>query len=346
MYHDYLLQGKGWPRWARFMIKDWPWEDKRRAHDEWGDCFLVVSPAGIICYAADPAVALDVTRRRMDFVKPPDKYAMIQPYGTNVVTAEGKQWQFHYRITAPPFNEANNRLNWTETLSQTQSLSDAWNKHCLRDLHLDIHSLTLNIIACAGFGLRQEWVNDTIGNHETIPDGHSMSFLQAITTVVKHIVPILLLPTRLMLYTPLRKGAKAYLEFESYMRAVIDTEKQKVDANADYENLDSRGNLLTAMLKVSASEARDAPGDTKSMKKTTFSDDEILGNAFMFFLAGYDTTANSMIYGCICLALYDDLQDSVIEEIDRVYDESEKAGRTHLSYEEDYPKLTYTLCFM
>lgn len=53
-----------------------------------------------------------------------------------------------------------------------------------------------------------------------------------------------------------------------------------------------------------------------------------------------------MIYGCICLALYDDLQDRVIEEIDRVYEESEKAGRTHLSYEEDYPKLTYTLCFM
>ncbi|KAI4198075.1 MAG: hypothetical protein LQ350_005516 [Teloschistes chrysophthalmus] len=271
---------------------------------------------------------------------------MIQPYGTNVVTAEGKQWQFHYRITAPPFNEGNNRLNWSETLRQTQSLSDAWSRHCLRDLHLDIHSLTLNIISCAGFGLRQEWVNETIGNHESIPDGHSMGFLQAITTVVKHIVPILLLPTKLMLYTPLRNGAMAYLEFERYMRAVIDTEKRKVDANADYENLDSRGNLLTAMLKVSASEARNTPGDTKPTKKTTFSDDEILGNAFMFFLAGYDTTANSMIYGCICLALYDDLQDRVIEEIDRVYEESEKAGRTHLSYEEDYPKLTYTLCFM
>lgn len=211
---------------------------------------------------------------------------MIQPYGTNVVTAEGKRWQFHYRITAPPFNEVNNRLNWSETLRQTQSLSDAWSRHCSRDLHLDIHSLTLNIISCAGFGLRQDWVSDTIGNDGSIPDGHGMSFLQAITTVVKYIVPILLLPTKLMLYTPLRKGAKAYLEFENYMRAVIDAEKQKVDANTDYENLDSRGNLLTAMLKVSASEAKDALGGARSTKKTTFSDDEILGNAFMFFLAG------------------------------------------------------------
>lgn len=53
-----------------------------------------------------------------------------------------------------------------------------------------------------------------------------------------------------------------------------------------------------------------------------------------------------MIYGCICLALYDSLQDSVTEEIDRVFDECEQAGRTELSYEEDYPKLKYTLCFM
>ena len=53
-----------------------------------------------------------------------------------------------------------------------------------------------------------------------------------------------------------------------------------------------------------------------------------------------------MIYGCICLALYDGLQDSVVEEIDRVYEESEAAGRKELSYEEDYPKLKYTLCFM
>ncbi|KAI4217475.1 MAG: hypothetical protein LQ351_000070 [Letrouitia transgressa] len=328
------------------MIKDWPWEDKRRAHDEWGDCFLVVAPTGIICYAADPAMSMDVTRRRMDFTKPPDKYAMIQPYGTNIVTAEGKQWQFHVRITAPPFSEANNHLNWAETLRQAQSLSDSWGRFGSRDLHLDIYALTLNIISCAGFGVRQDWSNDTIIDHDKVPEGHKLSFLKAITTVVKYIVPILLLPTWLMLWTPLKAGAEAYIEFEDYMRALINSEKKKIDADAGYENKDTRGNLLTAMLKVSASEAKNANKNDGGTRKTTFNDDEVLGNAFMFFLAGYDTTANSMIYGCICLALYDSLQDSVTEEIDRVFDECEQAGRTELSYEEDYPKLKYTLCFM
>lgn len=53
-----------------------------------------------------------------------------------------------------------------------------------------------------------------------------------------------------------------------------------------------------------------------------------------------------MIYGCVCLALYEGLQDSVVEEIDRVWDEAEKEGRTELDYDNDYPKLKYTLCFM
>jgi hypothetical protein len=75
IYHDYLSQGKGWPKWCRFIIKDWSWEDKRRAHDEHGDVFLCVSPHGIICYSADAVMGWDVMNRRNDFTKPPDKYS-------------------------------------------------------------------------------------------------------------------------------------------------------------------------------------------------------------------------------------------------------------------------------
>lgn len=75
IYHDYLLQEKGWPEWCRFMIKDWAWEDRRRAHDQYGDIFLVVSPEGIICYSADAAFNHDVMNRRVEFTKPRDKYS-------------------------------------------------------------------------------------------------------------------------------------------------------------------------------------------------------------------------------------------------------------------------------
>lgn len=56
------------------MIKDWPWEDKRRAHEEFGDVFLVVAPGGLICYSSDARMGNDVMLRRNDFTKPSDKY--------------------------------------------------------------------------------------------------------------------------------------------------------------------------------------------------------------------------------------------------------------------------------
>lgn len=59
------------------MIRDWTWEDKRRAFEEYGDVFLAVSPQGIICYCADADMAFDVMSRRHDFIKPRDKYSKL-----------------------------------------------------------------------------------------------------------------------------------------------------------------------------------------------------------------------------------------------------------------------------
>lgn len=73
MYAGYLMKGQGWPKFARFMVKDWMYEDKGRAHEEFGDVFLVVSPGGMICYVADAHLALDACTRRKDFIKPREK---------------------------------------------------------------------------------------------------------------------------------------------------------------------------------------------------------------------------------------------------------------------------------
>lgn len=80
LYADYLMQGRGWPKYARFMIKDWMYEDKGRAHAEFGDVFLVVSSGGMICYVADAHVALDACTRRKDFIKPREKMSTLLPF--------------------------------------------------------------------------------------------------------------------------------------------------------------------------------------------------------------------------------------------------------------------------
>ena len=48
------------------------------------------------------------------------------------------------------------------------------------------------------------------------------------------------------------------------------------------------------------------------------SHDEVLGNAMLFFLAGYDTTATTLTYLMYSLALNPDCQQKAAEEVDRV----------------------------
>lgn len=75
---SHLMKGNGWPKWARFMVRDWMYEDKGRAHAEYGDVFLVVSPGGMICYVGNAKVAMQVSQKPKSFIKPPEKMSMIE----------------------------------------------------------------------------------------------------------------------------------------------------------------------------------------------------------------------------------------------------------------------------
>lgn len=79
VYRKSLVQGHGWPRWCRYMIREWAWEDRRQTHERLGELFIVVSPEGIICYSCDSVCNADVTSRRLEFVKPQDKYSASYP---------------------------------------------------------------------------------------------------------------------------------------------------------------------------------------------------------------------------------------------------------------------------
>jgi cytochrome P450 len=45
-------------------------------------------------------------------------------------------------------------------------------------------------------------------------------------------------------------------------------------------------------------------------------DDEIMGNAFLFFVAAYDTTSTALTFSAYCLATNPECQEKLVEEID------------------------------
>ena len=48
------------------------------------------------------------------------------------------------------------------------------------------------------------------------------------------------------------------------------------------------------------------------------SDEEIMGNAMVFFSAGYETTASTLQFMAYQLSLNEEVQDKLIQEIDDV----------------------------
>jgi cytochrome P450 len=61
------------------------------------------------------------------------------------------------------------------------------------------------------------------------------------------------------------------------------------------------------------------------------------------FFQGYDTTANTLIYACIMLALYPHIQDKVLEEVREFHNNigsSDASSRTSSEYLAMFPYLT------
>lgn len=337
LFTQRLLRGEGWPRWIRFSILDWAWEEKRRVHEELGDVFIVVSPEGLICYSADADMCWDVMNRRNEFLKPRDKYSK-----SNAIVMECRS-NFHVRITAPPFNDGSgaNDLVWNEASTQARALTECWSQeNTTRDLSLDINRLTLAVISYTGFGKTLDFKAEVSELRSQIPPGYKMSLHHALHLVTTFMVKILLIPKWIMQMTSMKEIAVAHGELEKYMREMIRTETAKLSKDSEYQSADAKGNLLTSVLRASALEAKAAG------RKQAFSEDEVLGNLFLYLLAGYETTANAMTYGFITLALRQDLQDKLIEEIDGVYAEAAAQGRTSLNYTDDFEKFQYTYGFM
>ena len=85
-FRNRFVKNEGWPRWCRFTMLDWAWEEKRRAHDEFGEAFLVVSrkESSVIAQAD---MSWDVMHRRNEFIKPRDKYSEGSPDSVSTITA-------------------------------------------------------------------------------------------------------------------------------------------------------------------------------------------------------------------------------------------------------------------
>uniref|UniRef100_UPI003AACA201 thromboxane-A synthase-like n=1 Tax=Centroberyx gerrardi TaxID=166262 RepID=UPI003AACA201 len=69
---------------------------------------------------------------------------------------------------------------------------------------------------------------------------------------------------------------------------------------------------------------------TKRPQKTMLMEDEIVGQAFLFLLAGYDTSSNTLAFTCYLMAIHPECQRKVQEEVDQFIARHESPDYTNV----------------
>lgn len=132
----------------------------------------------------------------------------------------------------------------------------------------------LHVITAAGFGVPFTW-EDT--GDEVWPR-HELSLRNAIWQCLHNLLPIMVIPKVLwgLPLKPLRTAVDGYTEFGRYMHDLVDCEKGVGKLG------EKRHNLLSTLVRHSTQQGKE---DDRIL-----TDDEIIGNTFIFLIAGHEST--------------------------------------------------------
>lgn len=237
------------------------WKRKYEAFEKVGaDVFIVCTPGHNTLFVADAEAISQITTRRNDFPKPIKLYASVDLFGKNVVSTEGSVWRHHRKITSPPFTERNNHLVWQESLHQGQSMMTAWvgktpeKTATVGDIAAATMRLSLHVISRAGFGVRLLWPHEELekaGKAGQIPPGHTLTYKDALSSLLENIIQVMLLPTWFLSKSPIKGNQVAYqafTEWGKYMNEMFQEKKAEVQGGEEQEKgMDLMGTYRESM---------------------------------------------------------------------------------------------------
>ncbi|KAH7419802.1 cytochrome P450 [Cadophora sp. MPI-SDFR-AT-0126] len=343
----------GWGHWVKYVRKDASWHYKGKLHQEElkSDVYWTVGPGGQALYVSDADVISQIVHRWKDFSKKVVHYRTLAVFGPNVLTVEGSDWQRHRKITGPPFNERNSGLVFDKSVAQGRDMLASFTHDVegnqaspvVEDLMHWAMTVALHVISSAAFSLHMPWpiksIESPVRPWETpshsITAGkskdtkkHGMTFQHCVDNVMKHLQFIIFFPDWLLRKSPFKTMRNMQVssdEFKSHMQELID-DNQSALGSVDEEN--GKNDLLSNIIKASAAEQRHA-----------LSDEEMIGNIFIFIVAGHETSANTLQTCLILLAIHPDVQKAVQVELDSIW--AVKRPGEDLTYKEDFPKMRF-----
>ncbi|QRV96610.1 cytochrome P450 family protein [Ceratobasidium sp. AG-Ba] len=278
----------------------------------------ITNPKECVVFIADPQAYKDITRPRSPFVR--DLKAIgpfFSVFGENLLSLDGEEWKHHRKIAQRAFTEKTPLLVWTETTTALEQLFELWDaNHGPRVRIPHIKDVTANlaliVISSVAMGHRMSWIED----YESPWPGYTMSFQKAMRIVSRSVIPIVMTPRWAEGLTEnTRTVGAAFSEAKRYLREMIDRRRRDGSHLADKSEVSSGATQVADNIfdvLVAASD-EDALAEGKGL-----TDDQVIGNTFLFLFAGHETTASALAFALGLLALYPKIQQELYEEIEGV----------------------------
>jgi len=260
------------------------------------------------------------TTHKEKIIKPVQQYAILGFYGHNILISEGAEWKKHRRIADPAFSDNNMKLVASSTSELTNQLIRSWSSKIGTKDSLVIEpaqyikDVAMGVISEAGFGVKLAGVFEYKDESDK-----NMTFKDALTIVSNTIILKLLVPN-FALQLPifgLDKVGKAWKQFEEQIYKEISSAKER----------NERGEVKSDILSLLVAAA------DKGVALTPL---EILSDTFIFYFAGHETTAFTVIFALRLLAQHPEVQQKIFEEVNSVVGSEEEITYAQFS------KLTYT----
>ena len=139
-------------------------------------------------------------------------------YGPSIADSEHNEWRRHRKIAGPSFTEDNNALVWESTIEIILGYFIKWNRDGKGSVvkvsdftevtkritfmvfstagPYAICSLSCLIQMISGFGINADWDLDK----NEIPNGHTMTFMNALATTTRSLPALIMFPRWLLLF--------------------------------------------------------------------------------------------------------------------------------------------------
>ncbi|KAF2661057.1 cytochrome P450 [Lophiostoma macrostomum CBS 122681] len=293
------------------------------------DTFMVASPGGNLLWTCDPSISMQVLNRSKDFPKKVDMLAMLNMYGPTVTASEGEENRLYRKIATPSFNETTHSLVWSEAEVQAKKITAHWHDTdgYVANIVGDSNRFALHILTKVFYGRELGW-----NQKEQIPPSHVLPFSKAISDVFHYNDVLFLTPRTILNNSPFRKHREAklaFVEFRKYLEEIRDATASRLHQVKPPED---EASLLENFVMAGT------PGLQKDVS-LTIPPAAVMGNLFIFILAGHETSANLMANAITLLACFPAFQSAMQISIDAVFSDDTLRDR---SYPEAFTKLLDT----